>query len=1379
MIILLLLPVVFAGPIILAGYSLMPLADIDGILGLHLVVGRNISGGATPFSNPYMLSAPLLFATIYSGALYPPSWLFALLSPTTSTDIFIITSYYLALFGSYLFGRRTGMTRFGAIISSTAFTFGVLGGLSAAGIGNSSTVASAAWIPWIMLAIERIAQKADARWVLLGVAFIALQVFAGDPQIGLLTFLTALAYIFFRSKQRGPNNPFLIGAAIMLIGGALIAMIQVIPIKEKFIAGSADHMVGELLPTSSMFPMRISILAYLWMSAAFAVIISLRSRLGDKSSTIFWAATTAITLSMASMTPEALERTLYWIPIYGLFRSSAIPLFISGFTVAALIGSAISRFPDLRNNATLRQVAAIILLSTIPMILAFSANLMDNRSTAEIYNRLQEPPAVQLIKSREKDLNSFRVLKYDLAPSQQRKGLDGDPRQAISPGLRYVNGARESAHPRVAAIAGDLNERGEVTNRELFGPSHQGLDLLGIKYVLIGNVPKQNTENAEKDLTGIDGVGFLKENLGLLLLPEDRLDITIRPTMASEIVFVSHMAGSTDLTDGATICDVKLHTKDGRVLTQKIQAGRDTSEWCYDYSGLLNKIKHKKARVAESYPAGGFSGHYYIGRLPLDRAEITRIEMDRAESIHLLITRLTLYDDATRKSTPITREDLLTHHLRKIDQLGNVNVYQNEKYRPTAWFVRRVAVRPSSEVLNTIKSGHFPDNSKFDVSEVALLEQKYLRTQELNVSPEYNTADASVTISSQSPDGIEMTTQNNQSGFMVLNIPCNRGWIASIDGSPRPVEQVDYALSGIAVPAGTHKVNVTFNLPKAAGRGISYFILGLLILPLAALAYSLRHRNIIRLSPDFILRIRSIGDRSVRQCKSLIDSTLKYPRKIGLSKLPMIIGVAGLIAYGSVMIWRAGYVVNSSDTYGYGSLAKWFSQLKVTEPVKELAEFNLSQEYIDIFIPLAHFRGREPGTMSNVVSIGLPLQVVAMAYIFGWDIGPFLIGPLSATLCVLLIYLLGLEFGLSRKLSAAGGVILGILPITIEHGLVLMTDVPAMLWCMAAFFAALRARKNSHWAIAAGFAFGVSVLVRSPNALLLIPIFFALPISIKSLIRFGLGGLPTAVLFFSYNLAAFGSPFEVGYSAHGVYNYFNFTLFTTHLSQFVYWISIQMSPVVLFSWAATAVNRSVQWRDRALIISWFAVFYLFYCLYALEYDYDGQWEFSRFLLPGIPAVILGFLLTIRYVSDLFIASADGSYKRAVSKFVAPLLMFPVLASSASQIYRYQIYNLGVGVEEHKKAAQWAGTIVPQKSLVVSSEYSGTVKYYINRSSLRFDEVKPEMWGVVKDRIKEKGYQLYALLLFDEPSEAQLRIPGKWTLIDRFNGHTTLWKIEPE
>src|SRR4030095_611889 len=347
----------------------------------------------------------------------------------------------------------------------------------------------------------------------------------------------------------------------------------------------------------------------------------------------------------------------------------------------------------------------------------------------------------------------------------------------------------------------------------------------------------------------------------------------------------------------------------------------------------------------------------------------------------------------------------------------------------------------------------------------------------------------------------------------------------------------------------------------------------------------------------------------------------------------------------------------------------------------------------------------------------------------------------------------------------------------VSQGLVLMTDVPAMLWSMSTIFAALRSRKNPYWAVAAGFAFGVSVLLRPPDALLVFPILFALPISIKSLIRFGLGVLPTAVLFFLYNLAAYGNPLEVGHSAIGLYAFFRFILFTTHLSQFIYWISILMSPLALFSWAATAVNKSVRWRDRALLISWFAGFYLFWCFYA--YDYDEAWWWTRYLLPGIPAVILGFLLTIRYISDLFISSTDNVARRATGKFVAPLLLLPVFLTSASRIHFYNIYDAGVGQEDMKNAAQWAGKIIPEKSLVVSEDYSGVVPYYINRPSLRYDQVTPEKWTVVQDRIKEKGYQLYALLIYNEPGAAKRKIPGKWTLIDTFNGHSTLWRIDQE
>jgi hypothetical protein len=1371
-------PVVFAAPIILAGYSLMPRADMDGTLGLHLIVGRNIAEGALPFLNPYMLSAQLLFSTIYSGALYPPSWLFALFSPVTSTDIFIITSYYVALFGSYLFGRRTGMSRLGALISAAAFTFGVLGGLSAMGVGNSSSIASAAWIPWVMLAIECIAQKASPRWVLLGGAFLALQVFAGDLQISLLTFLIALAYIFFRSKQRDRNDLFMTGAAIMLIGGALLAMTILIPIREKFSAGDADFMVGESLPTSGMFPARIPILAYLWVSAAFAVIICVRSGRAKQSLTIFLAAATAITLSIASMTPETLERTLYWIPIYGLFQSSAIPLFISGFTIAALMGLAISRFPDLRNNVILRQVAAIALLSAIPMILAFSANLRRDRSRAEIYNRLQDPPAVQFIKSREKDLNSFRVLKYDLAPNQQQKGSGVDPTRAITPGLRYVNGARGSVQPWIAALAGDLNERGEITNRELFNPSHQGLDLLGIKYLLIQNEPKQKAEN---ELMEIDGVRFLKDNLGLRISPGNRVDIKMAPSAASEMVFISNMGGSAELADGATICDVKLHTKDGRILTQKIQAGRDTSEWCYDYPVLANKIKHQKARVAESYPAGGFSGHFYIGRLPFDRGEITRIEMDRAESADFLIIRLALYDSETRKSTPVTPQDVLTHHLQKIGQFGDVSVYQNDNHQPLGWFAKRVVTQSFPEILNTIKSGCIPDNSKyskFDLSEIALIDQGNPRAREINIPPGGD-AGQSVTILSQSARGIELTAQNDQPGLLVLNVPYERGLTARIDGRPQRIERVDFALSGIAMPAGTHRINVTFGLPRA-GKVATYFILGLLTLSLAVPVYRRRRRNAMRLSPGFILRARGVYVRFVERCKSPASSALKYLRKIDSSKLATAIGLTGLIIYGSVMISRTGYGLGGADSYGYGSLAKMISQFKATESIKELAEFNLSPDYSDLFVPPSFLRSPQPGVLSNMYPIGLPLMMAAASAIFGWEIGPFLISPLSATLTILLVYLIGLELGLSRKLSAAGGVLLGLFPTIVEHGLILMSDVPAMFWSTVAIFAALRARKNPHWAVAAGFAFGIAILIRPSNILLLAPIAFALPMSIKSLIRFGLGGLPVAALFFTYNFAAFGSPFKVGYTAVGVHGWFRFATFTTHLSQFVYWISILMSPTALFFWAATGINKSVHWRDRAMIISWFAGYYLLYCLYDLKYDYDAHWEYTRFLLPGIPAVVLGFLLTIRRISDILTAWTGNGDNKSIGRFVAPLLLLPVFATSVFQVYRYNAYKVGVGMEERKNAARLAGALIPQKSLIVSLEYNGTVKYYLDRYSLRFDFIHPEQWKVVKDRVDEKGYQLYALLFYDEePRMAQGKIPGKWTLIDTFYGHTTLWKIDPE
>ncbi|MGH9799593.1 MAG: hypothetical protein ACRD82_04450, partial [Blastocatellia bacterium] len=188
---LLLLPLVYFLPVFIWKLTLVPGDGLTQNLGVRVLIGQMIASGQAPLWNPYIFAGTPLLASIYPGALYPPNWVFALFSPPTAMNIVVITTYHLSLIGCYLYARRIGATRIGALLAGLAFTFG---GYMVAHAGHTSRIAAAIWLPWILLAIENLYLRLSWRWIALGAAFIALQLFAGEPQMNFYTILVCGAY---------------------------------------------------------------------------------------------------------------------------------------------------------------------------------------------------------------------------------------------------------------------------------------------------------------------------------------------------------------------------------------------------------------------------------------------------------------------------------------------------------------------------------------------------------------------------------------------------------------------------------------------------------------------------------------------------------------------------------------------------------------------------------------------------------------------------------------------------------------------------------------------------------------------------------------------------------------------------------------------------------------------------------------------------------------------------------------------------------------------------------------------------------------------------------------------------------------------------------
>jgi hypothetical protein len=263
----------------------------------------------------------------------------------------------------------------------------------------------------------------------------------------------------------------------------------------------------------------------------------------------------------------------------------------------------------------------------------------------------------------------------------------------------------------------------------------------------------------------------------------------------------------------------------------------------------------------------------------------------------------------------------------------------------------------------------------------------------------------------------------------------------------------------------------------------------------------------------------------------------------------------------------------------------------------------------------------------------------------------------------------------------------------------------ATAWCLAAIFASLRSRRDVRWASAAGFALGVAILVRPLDALVAVPLLFVLPPNRRAWSLFVLGGLPCAVVLFGYNIACFGSPFRTGYGLYGLLRHFAWSHLPVHLPRYALWTVQMLTPVVCLGWAASLGDRGIPVRHRALLFTWFGTFFLAYSFY----EPADAWWYTRFLLPGLPALPLGFLLVVR---DLYRRVADWSEVWSRVTGVAAVLAVALIAGggfrSAGRLGVLEMHRLQ---REFPEGCQRAAREFPPGALVLSRDMSGALRYY--------------------------------------------------------------------
>jgi 4-amino-4-deoxy-L-arabinose transferase-like glycosyltransferase len=476
-----------------------------------------------------------------------------------------------------------------------------------------------------------------------------------------------------------------------------------------------------------------------------------------------------------------------------------------------------------------------------------------------------------------------------------------------------------------------------------------------------------------------------------------------------------------------------------------------------------------------------------------------------------------------------------------------------------------------------------------------------------------------------------------------------------------------------------------------------------------------------------------------------------------------VLAAVALAAYAALLVAANSWVAGGSDSSGYLNEARLLARGKVSEEIGALDLVGLPRgdPRPDVFIPLGYRAGPLPGTMVPTYPPGLPLHMALLGAIAGWNAAPFLAAPIAAIASLLLFFAVARELGVSRGLAAAGAVILAVSPIFLGMAVQPMSDVPATAWVLAAIYFALRARRRPGWAFAAGAAFGVAVLVRPTNALALIPLLLALPAGRGAILRAMAGGAPFAAFFLLFNHAAFGSVLETGYSGT-----LRRTMSPAHvlpqIRHFAFWLPALLTPLLPLAWLGIGFDRRIARRDRALLLAWFGVFFAFYCFYEL---YDDWWS-VRFLLPGIPAIVLAALFAAR----------DAPLPAKPKRLLGIAALSAIVAVSVAWIARFQILRMARGDVAYRDASRRAARFVPSRSLIAAMQMSGALKYYADRPTLRWDYTSPEKFADLRRRAAERGVALYALLWPFELAEFEKHLPGDWQPVARW-GEVVLYRLD--
>jgi hypothetical protein len=452
---------------------------------------------------------------------------------------------------------------------------------------------------------------------------------------------------------------------------------------------------------------------------------------------------------------------------------------------------------------------------------------------------------------------------------------------------------------------------------------------------------------------------------------------------------------------------------------------------------------------------------------------------------------------------------------------------------------------------------------------------------------------------------------------------------------------------------------------------------------------------------------------------------------------PFAVPLAAMLAL-YVGIHYGSFAAAGSDSYGYVSQARfWLSGIpRVQQPWV----LDFPWEHREwIFSPLGYRPFSPDGTIVPTYPSGLPMIMAAFLAAFGAN-GPFYVVPVLAALSVWFTYILGREATGSRTVASLAAALLVASPAFLTHVMVPMSDVPAAAgWTLVA---ALALKQKP---LAAGVVSGLTLMIR-PNLILLtlVPA-FAWRGAREPLMRFATGLVPGLVAIMIVNMLLYGGPLTTGYAS--LFELYTFGALPLNLRNYVVWLVQTQTPLILLALVPFFVPNALREDARsvspraclAALVGLTFVSYVFYATF-------DHWFYLRFLLPAYPGLLVLMVAPLRWLAWKIPAEARVP---AVALICAAIIPFGVNAA------RHEgVFNVAASEGRHIRAAREIASRTPADAIVMAVQHSGSVRYYADRITLRYDWLQDAALDTALRDLTAKGRRAY--LVVDDWEEKEFR-----------------------